>query len=202
MEEQEQPKTTDQVQSNEESKEQPEKEAQKTFNRDELGSIVSAQIAKEREKWEAEQKQKIEQVRQEAIDEGKEMAGMSAKQLAEKAAKDREDKLKQQEADLTKRQKELDRREHVAHTKDLLSEQNLPTSGAEMFLGETEEETKSNIDMFKKLVDQGVRNELHRSSAGKAPQGGTPAQPETPPKNLADMDYAEMQEFVESQQQQ
>ncbi|EEU31047.1 hypothetical protein HMPREF0501_00452 [Limosilactobacillus coleohominis 101-4-CHN] len=202
MEEQEQPKTTDQVQNNEEPKEQPEKEAQKSFNRDELGSIVSAQIAKEREKWEAEQKQKIEQVRQEGIDEGKEMAGMSAKQLAEKEAKDREDKLKQQKSDLDQRQKQLDHREYVAHTKDLLSEQNLPTSGAEMLLGETEEETKSNIDMFKKLVDQGVRNELHRSSAGKAPQGGAPAQPQAPTKNLADMNYEEMQKLVDSQQQQ
>lgn len=194
MEEQEQPKKNEEVQSQEESNKQPEKEAQKSFSRDELGSIVKAQLAEERKKWEAEQKQKIDQVRQEAIDEGKEIAGMSAKQLAEKEAKDREDKLKQQKAD-------LDHREHVAHTKDLLSEQNLPTSGAEMLLGETEEETKSNIDMFKKLVDQGVRNELHRSSAGKVPQGGAPAQPEAPKKDLASMNYAEMQKYMEAQNQ-
>jgi hypothetical protein len=201
MEEQEQPKKNEEVQKQEEPNEQPEKEAQKSFSRDELGSIVKAQLAEERKKWEAEQKQKLEQARQEGRDEGKEMAGMSAKQLAEKEAKDREDKLKQKEADYAKRVQALDRREHIAHTKDLLSEQNLPTSGAEMLLGETEEETKSNIDMFKKLVDQGVRNELHRSSAGKAPQGGAPAQPEAPKKHLADMNYAEMQKYMEANNQ-
>lgn len=201
MEEQEQPKNTIQNQSNEEPKEQPEKEAQKTFTREELGAVVSAQLAKERDKWEAEQKQKIEIVRQEAKEEGKKEAGMTAKELAEKEAKDREDKYQQQLADLNKRQKQLDHREHVAHTKDLLSEQHLPTSGAEMLLGETEEETKANIEAYKKLVDQGVRNELHRSSAGKAPQNGAPALPKNPDKNIADMSYDEVQKLIESQNQ-
>ena len=126
---------------------------------------------------------------------------MNAKQLAEKEAKDREDKLKQQEADLAKRQAELDRRDHIAHTKDLLAADSLPTSAAEMLLGETEEETKANIEAYKALVAQGVRNELHRSSAGKAPQNGTPAQPQAPKKDLSEMNYEEMQKYLDSQNQ-
>src|SRR5699024_2089506 len=128
-------------------------------------------------------------------------ANMSAKELAEKEAKDREDKLKQQMANLDKRQHELDHRDHISHTKDLLAEEKLPTSAAEMLLGETEEETKSNIETYKNLVAQGVRNELHRSSAGKAPQSGAPAQPQAPMKDISEMTYEEAQKYIESQNQ-
>lgn len=197
MEEQEQPKTTEP----QNDQQQPEegKEKEKTFTRDELGKIVKAQMADERKKWEQDKRKEIDDAVAKAKEEGKAEAGMDAKQLAEKEAKDREDKLKQQEADLAKRQAELDRRDHISHTKDLLAEQNLPTGAAEMLLGETEEETKDNINAYKELVAQGVRNELHRSSAGKAPQNGAPAQPQVPHKDMSDMTYEEMQKYLDSQ---
>ena len=50
----EEPTNTTETQAKEQTKEQPEKEAQKTFTREELGQIVSAQIAKERKRWEEE----------------------------------------------------------------------------------------------------------------------------------------------------
>lgn len=201
MEEQEQPKVTSEQQ---EGQQGSEKEAQKTFTRDQIGAMVDAQVANKvkakmdeiNSSWQS----KLDEAVANAKAEGKEEANMSAKELAEKEAKDREDKFKRQMADLDKRQAELDHREHLAHTKDLLAEQNLPTDGADMLLGSTEDETKANIERFKQLVSQGVRNELHRSSAGKTPQGGAPAQTQTPKKDLADMNYEEMQKFVESQQ--
>lgn len=194
----EEPKQTENQQ--EEPKEQPEKEAQKTFTREELGKIVKAQLAEERKQWEQEQQGKLEDAIKKAKEDGKAEATMSAKELADKQAKDREDKLKQQQAELESRTKELDHREHIAHTKDLLAEENLPTDGAEMLLGATEEDTKQNIENFKKLVSQGVRNALHKSSAGKDPQNGAPVQVEAPKKDMADMNYAEMQKYIESQQ--
>lgn len=184
------------VETQEEPNEHPEKEAQKTFTREELGKIVKAQLADERKRWEQEHADEIAK----AKEDGKAEATMSAKELADKQAKEHEEQLKQQKADLDKRQSELDHREHIAHTKDLLTEENLPTDSAEMLLGETEEDTKTNISNFKKLVQQGVRNALHKSSAGKAPQLGSPAQVEAPKKNMADMTYEEMQRYIESQQ--
>lgn len=195
----EEPKQTENQQ--EEPKEQPEKEAQKTFTREELGKIVKAQLAEERKQWDKEQQAKLEDAVKKAKEDGKAEATMSAKELADKQAKDREDKLKQQQAELESRTKELDHREHIAHTKDLLAEENLPTDGAEMLLGATEEDTKQNIENFKKLVSQGVRNALHKSSAGKDPLNGAPVQVEAPKKDMADMTYAEMQKYIESQQQ-
>lgn len=198
MEEQEQPKVENEQQEHQQGSE---KEAQKTFTRDQIGAMVDAQVKAKLDDINSSWQSKLDDAVAKAKEDGKAEANMSAKELAEKEAKDREDKLKQQMADLDKRQHELDHRDHISHTKDLLAEQNLPTSLAEMLLGETEEETKSNIETYKNLVAQGVRNELHRSSAGKAPQSGTPAQPQAPMKDISEMTYEEAQKYIESQNQ-
>lgn len=191
----EEPTNTTETQAKKQPKEQPEKEAQKTFTREELGQIVSAQIAKERKRWEEEHQSDIEK----AKEDGKAEASMTAKQLAEKQAKDQANKLNQREDALNKRQQALDRRDHISHTKDLLAEQNLPTDGAEMLLGETEDDTKANIQRFKELVNQGIRNELHKSSAGRSPQNGSPANNNSAPKkDMAEMTYDEMKAYLES----
>lgn len=198
MEEQKQPQVTNDEQENQQGSE---KEAQKTFTRDQIGAMVDAQVKAKLDDINSSWQSKLDDAVAKAKEDGKAEANMSAKELAEKEAKDREDKLKQQMADLDKRQHELDHRDHISHTKDLLAEEKLPTSAAEMLLGETEEETKSNIETYKNLVAQGVRNELHRSSAGKAPQSGAPAQPQAPMKDISEMTYEEAQKYIESQNQ-
>ena len=198
MEEQKQPQVTNDEQENQQGSE---KEAQKTFTRDQIGAMVDAQVKAKLDDINSSWQSKLDDAVAKAKEDGKAEANMSAKELAEKEAKDREDKLKQQMADLDKRQHELDHRDHISHTKDLLAEEKLPTSAAEMLLGKTEEETKSNIETYKSLVAQGVRNELHRSSAGKAPQSGAPAQPQAPMKDISEMTYEEAQKYIESQNQ-
>lgn len=198
MEEQKQPQVTNDEQENQQGSE---KEAQKTFTRDQIGAMVEAQVKAKLDDINSSWQSKLDDAVAKAKEDGKAEANMSAKELAEKEAKDREDKLKQQMADLDKRQHELDHRDHISHTKDLLAEEKLPTSAAEMLLGKTEEETKKNIEDYKNLVAQGVRNELHRSSAGKAPQSGAPAQPQAPMKDISEMTYEEAQKYIESQNQ-
>lgn len=198
MEEQKQPQVTNDEQENQQGSE---KEAQKTFTRDQIGAMVDAQVKAKLDDINSSWQSKLDDAVAKAKEDGKAEANMSAKELAEKEAKDREDKLKQQMADLDKRQHELDHRDHISHTKDLLAEEKLPTSAAEMLLGKTEEETKKNIEDYKNLVAQGVRNELHRSSAGKAPQNGAPAQPQAPMKDISEMTYEEAQKYIESQNQ-
>lgn len=189
----EEPTNITETQREDKPKEQLE-EVEKTFTREELGQIVSAQIAKERKQWEEKHQSDIEK----AKEDGKAEASMTAKQLAEKQAKDQANKLNQREDALNKRQQALDRRDHISHTKDLLAEQNLPTDGAEMLLGETEDDTKANIQRFKELVNQGIRNELHKSSAGKSPQNGSPANNPAPKKDMAEMTYDEMKNYLDS----
>lgn len=185
---------------------QPEEEPKqdkepKTFTRDQIGGIVEKQVASKMDEINANWQKKLDEAVAKAKQDGKDEATLSAKELAEKQAKEQAEAIKQQKAELDKRQAELDRRDHLAHTRDLLSEQNLPTDGAEMLLGATEEETKANIANFKQLVAQGVRNELHKSSAGKDPQGGAPAhRTPAPKKDLAEMTYDEMRKYLKSQQ--
>lgn len=202
MQEQEQSQTTTEQQDNQQGSE---KEDQKTFTRDEIGPMVDSQVSQKLnaklDEINSSWQKKLDDAVTKAKEEGKTEASMTAKELAEKQAKDQEEQFKKQQAALDERQQELDRRDHIAHTKDLLAEEHLPTEGAEMLLGETEEETKKNIESFKELVNQGVRNALHKSSAGKAPQTGAPAQQEAPKKNMAEMTYEEMQQYIESQQQ-
>lgn len=178
----------------------PEDKQPKTFTREQIGGIVDKQVAAKLDEVNSAWQKKLDEAVSKAKQDGKDEATMTAKQLAEKQAKEAADRLKQQQDDLAKRTAELDRREHLAHTRDLLSAENLPTSSAEMLLGATEEETKQNIADFKQLVAQGVRNELHKSSAGKDPQGGSPARTVTPNKNMADMTYEEMNKYIKSQQ--
>lgn len=178
----------------------PEGKQPKTFTREQIGGIVDKQVATKLDEINSDWQKKLDEAVAKAKEDGKAEATMSAKELAEKQAKDREEQFKKQQDALNERQKELDHRDHIAHTKDLLAEEHLPTERAEMLLGETEEETKKNIESFKELVNQGVRNALHKSSAGKAPQAGSPAQVEAPKKDMADMTYAEMQKYIESQQ--
>lgn len=186
------------VQEQPESQEQEESKQEKTFTRDEIGGIVAKQVserlAEERKKWEQETDEKVQQ----AKEDGKAEATMSAKELAEKQAKEREAKLDQREKDYEAQLAALDKREHLAHTRDLLSDQGLPTNVAEIVLGPTEEDTKNNIKQYKDLVDQGVRNELHRTSTQKEPQNGGSTTTTAPNKNLADMNYEEMQAYLEN----
>lgn len=179
---------------------QEEPKQQKTFTRDEIGSMVSKQVAEKlaeaKKKWEEETADKVAK----AKEDGKAEANMTAKELAEKEAKDREAKLDEKEKDFQARVAELDKREHLAHTRDLLSDEGLPTNVAEMLLGETEEDTKANIKQYKELVDQGVRNELHRNSTQKEPQSGGSTTTVTPKKDLAEMTYDEAKAYLESQQ--
>lgn len=177
-----------------------EQKPEKTFTRDQIGSIVEKQVSTKLDEVNSAWQAKLDEAVQKAKQDGKDEATLSAKELAEKQEKERAEELKRKQDDLAKRTQELDRREHIAHTRDLLAEQNLPTDSAEMLLGATEEDTKTNIENFKKLVDQGVRNTIHRKSAGKDPQVGSKAHVETPHKDLADMTYEEMQKYIESQQ--
>src|SRR5699024_5546373 len=103
MEEQKQPQVTNDEQENQQGSE---KEAQKTFTRDQIGAMVEAQVKAKLDDINSSWQSKLDDAVAKAKEDGKAEANMSAKELAEKEAKDREDKLKQQMANLDKRQHE------------------------------------------------------------------------------------------------
>ena len=119
---------------------------------------------------------------------------MTAKELADKRAKEREAELDKKSAELDKRFAELERRDRLSQARNMLSQANLPTDAAELLVGKDDEETQQNIDKYKSLVDQGVKNAIHRSSAQSEPQNGGSGS-DVPTKKFSDMTLDEQTEL-------
>lgn len=123
----------------------------------------AAAIEKAKAKWEAEQKQAIE----DAKNEGAKLAKMSeADKLAEEQ-KQREEAFKQREA-------ELNKRELSYSTKDLLSEQGLPTDMADslVVLGDADA-IKSVVETLKASVDSAVKEQVEKAAQSTPPATGS-----------------------------
>ncbi|AAP74515.1 head scaffolding protein [Lactobacillus phage phiJL-1] len=123
----------------------------------------AAAIEKAKAKWEAKQKQAIE----DAKNEGAKLAKMSeADKLAEEQ-KQREEEFKQREA-------ELNKRELSYSTKDLLSEQGLPTDMADSLvaLGDADA-IKNVVETLKASVDSAVKEQVEKSVQSNPPATGS-----------------------------
>lgn len=159
------------------------------FSRDDLARMVSEQVnkklAENNAKWEEKVAAAVEKAKQDGKD-GKDEATMSAKELADKKAKEDAERMQQREAEIDKRLAELDRRERLANARDLLASEGLPTDAAEMMLGADNDQTKANIAKLKGLVDQAVKDQLHRDSAQQEPTAGGSNHP-APTKKFSEM---------------
>lgn len=176
--------------------EEPKQESKAMFTRDDLAKMVKEQLESKKSEWD---KQMADAVAK-AKEDGKQEATMSAEDLAKKRLKDEQDAVAKKNAELDKQFAELDRRDRLANARELLSKAKLPIEAAELLIGKDDAETKQNIENYQELVNQGIKDAIHRNSAGKTPQNGAPANVDKPAKPLADMNYEEMQKYIESQQ--
>lgn len=156
------------------------------FSRDDLARMVSEQVNKKLAENNAKWEEKVAAAVEKAKQDGKDEATMSAKELADKKAKEDAERMQQREAEIDKRLAELDRRERLANARDLLASEGLPTDAAEMMLGADNDQTKANIAKFKGLVDQAVKDQLHRDSAQQEPTAGGSSHP-APTKKFSEM---------------
>lgn len=156
------------------------------FSRDDLARMVSEQVNKKLAENNAKWEEKVTAAVEKAKQDGKDEATMSAKELADKKAKEDAERMQQREAEIDKRLAELDRRERLANARDLLASEGLPTDAAEMMLGADNDQTKANIAKLKGLVDQAVKDQLHRDSAQQEPTAGGSNHP-APNKKFSEM---------------
>jgi hypothetical protein len=156
------------------------------FSRDDLARMVSEQVNKKLAENNAKWEEKVAAAVEKAKQDGKDEATMSAKELADKKAKEDAERMQQREAEIDKRLAELDRRERLANARDLLASEGLPTDAAEMMLGADNNQTKANIAKLKGLVDQAVKDQLHRDSAQQEPTAGGSNHP-APTKKFSEM---------------
>lgn len=164
-----------------EEQEQPNQE-KALFTREDLSKLVAEQLADKKAEWEKNMNDAVAKAKQD----GKDEATMTAKELAEKHAKEREAELDKKSAELEKRFAELDKRDRLSKARNILSQQQLPTEAAELLVGKDDDETKRNIEAYQKLVEQGVKNAIHRNSAQKEPQNGGSGS-DIPKKKFSDM---------------
>lgn len=156
------------------------------FSRDDLARMVSEQVNKKLAENNAKWEEKVAAAVEKAKQDGKDEATMSAKELADKKAREDAERMQQREAEIDKRLAELDRRERLANARDLLASEGLPTDAAEMMLGADNNQTKANIAKLKGLVDQAVKDQLHRDSAQQEPTAGGSNHP-APTKKFSEM---------------
>lgn len=123
----------------------------------------AAAIEKAKSKWEADQKQAIE----DAKNEGAKLAKMSESDKLAEEQKKREEAFKQRES-------ELNKRELSYSTKDLLSEQGLPTDMADSLvaLGDADA-IKSVVETLKASVDSAVKEQVEKAAQSTPPATGS-----------------------------
>ena len=170
--------------------EEQKSESKAMFTRDDISKLVSEQLSAKKAEWQKEMDEAVAKAKQD----GKDEATMTAKELADKHAKEREAELEKKNAELDKRFAELERRDRLSKARTLLSQNNLPTDAAKLLVGNDDKETESNVQQYKALVDQGVKNAIHRNSAQAEPQNGGSGS-DVPNKKFSEMTLDEQTEL-------
>lgn len=137
-----------------------EPEGGKTFTRDDIAKMISA----EKDKWQKEHEADVEEAKNEAA------------KLAKMSAKEREDaENKKKLDDIAKREANLNRRELEVATKTELVNSALPESFLDVVIGKDAESTKENIKKVKELFDKEVQAEVTNRLKTDLPKAGSAA---------------------------
>lgn len=137
-----------------------EPEGGKTFTRDDIAKMISA----EKTKWQKEHEADVEEAKNEAA------------KLAKMSAKEREDAENQKKLDdIAKREANLNRRELEVATKTELVNSDLPESFLDVVIGKDAESTKENIKKVKELFDKEVQAEVTNRLKTDLPKAGSAA---------------------------
>lgn len=135
-----------------------EPEGGKTFTRDDIAKMISA----EKDKWQKEHEADVEEAKNEAA------------KLAKMSAKEREDaENKKKLDDIAKREANLNRRELEVATKTELVNSDLPESFLDVVIGKDAESTKENIKKVKELFDKEVQSEVTNRLKTDLPKAGS-----------------------------
>lgn len=148
--------STEQVDTQEASQEQQEHE-EKTFTRDQIAKMISAQKAE----WEKEKEQEIEEAKSEA------------ERLAKLSKDEREkEKNRKRQEQLDKREKELATRELKLETQSLLAEEALPAEFLDVVMADSADQISQNISNIRQIFDQAVEKRVDERLKQTAPKRG------------------------------
>ena len=153
--------TKEQVDTQNETVEQPKQESERTFTRDDIAKMMTA----ERAKWEAEQADAIEKARSE----GERLAKLSKDERAKEEEQKRLDAI-------TERERLVAEKEMRIETQTLLVEKGLPLEFIDIVLATTAEEVKTNIDNLQTIFDSAVEKRVDERLTQEKPRTGNGSQ--------------------------
>lgn len=162
--------TKEQVDTQNETVEQPKQESERTFTRDDIAKMMTA----ERAKWEAEQADAIEKARSE----GERLAKLSKDERAKEEEQKRLDAI-------TERERLVAEKEMRIETQTLLVEKGLPLEFIDIVLATTAEEVKTNIDNLQTIFDSAVEKRVDERLTQKKPRTGNGSQTMTKAEIMA-----------------
>ncbi|GAB6702312.1 hypothetical protein BOVMAS03_14770 [Streptococcus uberis] len=162
--------TKEQVDTQNETVEQPKQESERTFTRDDIAKMMTA----ERAKWEAEQADAIEKARSE----GERLAKLSKDERAKEEEQKRLDAI-------TKRERLVAEKEMRIETQTLLVEKGLPLEFIDIVLATTAEEVKTNIDNLQTIFDSAVEKRVDERLTQEKPRTGNGSQTMTKAEIMA-----------------
>ncbi|MCK1209290.1 DUF4355 domain-containing protein [Streptococcus uberis] len=162
--------TKEQVDTQSETVEQPKQESERTFTRDDIAKMMTA----ERAKWEAEQADAIEKARSE----GERLAKLSKDERAKEEEQKRLDAI-------TERERLVAEKEMRIETQTLLVEKGLPLEFIDIVLATTAEEVKTNIDNLQTIFDSAVEKRVDERLTQEKPRTGNGSQTMTKAEIMA-----------------
>lgn len=162
--------TKEQVDTQNETVEQPKQESERTFTRDDIAKMMTA----ERAKWEAEQADAIEKARSE----GERLAKLSKDERAKEEEQKRLDAI-------TERERLVAEKEMRIVTQTLLVEKGLPLEFIDIVLATTAEEVKTNIDNLQIIFDSAVEKRVDERLTQEKPRTGNGSQTMTKAEIMA-----------------
>ncbi|GAB6638603.1 hypothetical protein BOVMAS10_12290 [Streptococcus uberis] len=162
--------TKEQVDTQNETVEQPKQENERTFTRDDIAKMMTA----ERAKWESEQADAIEKARSE----GERLAKLSKDERAKEEEQKRLDAI-------TERERLVAEKEMRIETQTLLVEKGLPLEFIDIVLATTAEEVKTNIDNLQTIFDSAVEKRVDERLTQEKPRTGNGSQTMTKAEIMA-----------------
>lgn len=160
-----------------------ETKAEKTYTQAEVESMIDSRISKAYEKWNKKQA--------EAVAEAQKLAQMNAEERTQYEFEQRVKEFERKEAEFNKMQFKL-------QAVQVMSERGLPTTFAEMLVGEDAETTLDNIKKFEVDYKSAINDAVKLKLASPVPKASTATQGGITKESFAKMTLAQQAEIAQT----
>ena len=169
---------------------EPKEVEERKFTQHELDSAIEKRLKRERSKFE----QELAKAKSEAMTEAQRLSQLSEEERRNEELSKERSELEQLKQQLLAEQTKIAHQNLVSATRDELTKLNLPSSFAELLVGQDAETTKTNLTNFSKEFQEAVTKEVNnRLKNSPKPANTKQGQPNDNMKKFRQMSLAEKQ---------